>query len=601
MEDNYPMIIAAFILLVFLIYKEIKRTNSRRLLLRLLAVFAAVTALLLFIFPVKYKTVKTVKTGQLHLLTTGTPIPSIQKDINYFTTDSALLQTKGARAVQYIPDLAYYLQAHPELSSLEVYGYGFKKEELKHLKNHLINFHTAPSPLGIISCTWPAVLKEGALLQVQGVYNNATGHQVKIVLEGLGTKLDSINIKAHSQSRFSLKAPPSQSGKALYKVTVLREKDTLQQEKIPFYSSPVPRVKLLVLSSFPDFEYKFLKNWLFENKYEVVFRTRISKDKFSTDQLNTTAINANQLQTGILAKFDGVIADDEELSKLDPSSLSSLKSAITNGLGLLIRMTDVNMAIDPKIASSLGKQFKLYTTADSAVKKFTPFLEGENTVLKPLPATQYLYIQPHAAARPLIKDQGGKVLISTILYGNGKINASILPATYPWILNSNPLDYASFWSHIISNTIRKQEQAGSWRTIPALPVPGAQTQLVYQNSKGTSVPNLSLNKIKLDLRQHTLIPYVFEGIFWPEHAGWNVLKEGGKEIDYLYIYDKTDWNTVKQQQTWIENIEYAENQHSATVSNKADTELTEKILSKWWFFALFLLSVAFLWFETKLL
>jgi len=593
MENNYPIIIALIALLVFLIYKEVSRTNRARLFIRLLAACIAVFALAFLFFPLKYKTYKTKEGGQLHLITDGTVFEEL-KNQDYYTTDSSVLLKGNGRNVKYIPDLGYYLQQHQEISGVSLYGNGLEAADLKLLKNYSYNFKAGPLPAGILSCSWPQVLKQAELLNIQGVYNNTSAQTVKVILEGLGSSLDSISVSGHSTKLFTLKTQPRQIGRAQYKLTALRGNDTLQKEKIPFQVISPPKIKLLVLSSFPDFEYKFLKNWLFENNYQVVFRTRISKDKYSVDQLNTSAVNVETLSTAVLSKFDGVIADDDELSILDPSAAASLRSAVTQGLGLLIRMGDI------KTSSVLGRPFKLYTAPDSTAKLFTPVFTGETGVLKKLPVNHDLYIQPQVTEQPLVKDQNGKVLLSTKLAGNGKITGSIITSTYNWILEGNTADYASFWSAVINNTIRKEEKNTTWRTVPAMPIKGTQTQLLFQ-SAALAVPVVSIDSIKPNLLQNAVLLYLWESTFWPQHTGWNEIKKTGNPAAYLFVYDKNDWKSTKQYQMLMENTAYSKKYASTKENNEVQSQTIEKSFSKWWFFALFLLSVGYMWFETKLL
>ena len=404
MDNNYPIIIAIILLLVFLLYKEVRRANRAQPFLRFLAVFLAVAALTFLFFPLKYKASKNKEGGKLHLLTDGADFNSLNGQV-YYTTDSSVLLNSGLRGLKYIPDLAYYLQQHPDIIGISLYGNGLEAADLKLLSNYNIEFKAAALPSGILSSSWQEVLKQAELLNVQGVFNNTGDRAVKMILEGLGSRLDSVIIPAKAVKSYALKTQPRQIGQALYTLTVLKGIDTLQKEKIPFQVIESPKIKLLVLSSFPDFEYKFLKNWLFEHNYQVVFRTRISKDKFSIDQLNTTALSAETINAGVLSKYDGVIADDEELASLDPMQTASLRSAVNQGLGLLVRISDI------KVLSKPAQQFKLYTTADSTAKFFTPVLAEESLALKKLPVNQDLYIRPQATELPLVYDQNGKVLL----------------------------------------------------------------------------------------------------------------------------------------------------------------------------------------------
>ena len=593
MENNYLMIISAVILLLFLLYKEMRRVNRDRLFLRLFAVLVAVGALVLLAFPIQYKVQGDTKASELNLLSRGADLSQLEAT-TYFTTDSSVLRSAGTRPIKYIPDLAYYLQVHQEISHLKVKGFGLNSGELKGLKNYAFDFQPAPSPEGIISCSWPRSLKQTALLDVQGIYNNTSEKPVKLLLQGLGLKLDSMVVSGHTRQNFSLKSPARQLGKTVYSLTAYSGTDTLQQEKIPFQVTASPKLKLLILSSFPDFEYKFLKNWLYENKYQVVYRTRISKDKFSVDELNTSAVNAEVLNATMLGKFDLVIADDEELSKLDPAAVSSLRLAVSKGTGLLVRMND------SKALSVFAKTFKLYKTTDSGTKSFKPAFAGE-AAMHPVPGSPGFYIQPQSGEQPLLKDETEKVLLSSALYGNGKLAVSTVAATYNWILSGEQPDYAKFWSGVISKLVRKDEGTGDWNIIPSLPVTDQQSAIIYQINATHSIPDLTIDQKKLSSTQHLSLPFVWKATFWAEHLGWNELKIENNAPDYFFVYNNQDWMAFKEQQSLLENLSYAKKSNLTAKTGSIQSEKLEKEVSSWWFFALFLISTAYIWFETKLL
>jgi len=594
MENNYPMFIAAAVLFFFLLYKEIKRANKDRLFFRVLAVLAAVTALVFIIVPLTYKVSRSSNANELLLLSNGADSKAI-KEGNYFTTDSSVLLNSGLKGLRYVPDLAYYLQAHQDINRIKVSGYGLKPEELKKLDNYIYDFQPAAPPGGIISSTWPRVLKRTALLEVQGTYNNTTDRPVKLILGGLGSGLDSVTIAAGQKNAFYLKSRPKQLGRAIYSLTAVQGIDTVEKEKIPFEVEESAKLRLLVLSSFPDFEYKFLKNWLFENKYPVVFRTRISKDKFSQDELNTTAVDAANINAGMLGKFDMVIADDDELSKLNAAAVNSLQTAVNQGLGLMIRLSDI------KPVSALGRQFRLYAAADTSSKSVRPVIMGTAAALRPIPAAQAFYIRPEPAEQVLVKDKGTKVLLSANIYGDGKIVGSAVASTYQWILAGAQDDYARFWSDVISKTARKEDRPVSWRTIPVFPVAGGQTALIYETNTSGLIPSIAVNGQKISPLQHISLPFSWESTFWPQQTGWNTVKTADNPAGHFFVFGKQDWKSLNQQQLLSENIYYSKNNMEKAKSPLAGTETLEKQVSVWWFFALFLLSAGYIWFETKLL
>jgi hypothetical protein len=593
MENNYLMIVAVICLLGFLLYKEIKRANRDRLFFRIAAVSIALSGLLFLIVPLTYKIRKNTAKNELQLLTEGATQPLTPE--HYFTNDSSVLRRYGIKQVSYLPDLSYYLRAHPEINQLKVYGYGLSATDLGQLKNYQYDFYPAASQAGVTSITWPAQLTEHDALTLQGTYNNTTGTPVKLLLEGLGTRLDSVVIKAEGKIPFTLQTQPKQLGKAVYHLRVIKAGDTLEKEEISFQVKAMEKTKILVLSSFPDFEYKFLKNWLFENHYQVIFRTRVSKDKFSEDQLNMQAVNSTVLTPSLLQQFDLVIADDEELASLNPAATAGLRAAVGNGLGLLIRLNAL------KSLSSLAKAFKTYAPTDSSAHSFSPVLAEGGKPLKPLLITQALYIQEGQNAEAVVKSPSGKTVSSTLAYGNGKITATALAATYNWMLTSRKTDYAQFWSHLIRKTVRKHELSDQLATLPDLPIAREELTLLFETDRNDSIPLLKINQTKVSPLQHNLLPFSWKATYWPAKAGWNKVQSAAGAQTEFYVFPKGAWKAVHTEQRLVQNLLQPKNLFTDTVKPELETETQEKEVSEWWFCLLFLLAAAYLWFETKML
>lgn len=303
MEFKYGIILASLIFTIFLVIKEVRRVDKSRLLWRLLANILMSISFTLLIIPISYSIKKRELAGELNLYT---------EKANHFA------------------DLNYHLKAHPEIKKINVYGFGLSDEELEGLKDYHLSFHPPAVPSGIISASWQKKIKASAQLTVQGIYNNSTSKAVKLKLFGLGTNLDSVTIKPDSKLNFSLSNLPKQIGKAVFKIIALQNKDTLSAEPVPFEVERKQPISVLILASSPDFEYKFLKKWLFENQFSVAFRSQISKNKYSSEFLNRDIVNLNQINQTLLKNIDLVIADESELSP-------EIYSAINNGMGLIVR------------------------------------------------------------------------------------------------------------------------------------------------------------------------------------------------------------------------------------------------------------------------
>lgn len=303
MEFKYGVILVCFVLMIFLIVKEVRRVDKSRLRWRLLASILITISFALLLIPITYTIKKEEPADELNFYT---------EKANHFT------------------DLNYHLKAHPEIKKINIYGFGLRDEELRLLKEYQITFHPSVLPSGVISASWQKKIKSSEQLTVQGVYNNSTSKPVKLKLYGLGTNLDSLMIKPNTKLNFSFSNQPKQVGKAVFKVIALQDKDTLSADPVPFEVENKQPIKVLILASSPDFEYKFLKKWLFENQFSIAFRNQISKNKYNTEFLNRDAVNLNQINQALLENIDLVIADESELSP-------EIYNAVNNGMGLIVR------------------------------------------------------------------------------------------------------------------------------------------------------------------------------------------------------------------------------------------------------------------------
>jgi hypothetical protein len=587
------MIIAAVLLCCFLLFKEWKRENRGRLLLRMLAVVLLVASLLFLIVPLSYESAKTTNSKKLLLLTKGFA-NKLSKNESYYTQDSTVLEELGSNRVKYLPDLNYYLRLHPEVSGLQVFGHGLSSDELKSLPEISYAFEGSPNP-GIQSVSWPDELPSSAALNVQGVYENKADAPVQLLLEGAGSKLDSVTIAANQKSGFSLSSRPKQSGKAIYHLIVMQGTKELANEKIPFNITESPKVKVMVLASSPDFEFKFLRNWLFENKYPAYFRTRISKDKFSTDQLNSAGKQAEDFNPSMFKNFDLLVADDEELAQLSPAAKANLNTAISSGMGLLVRINE------GKPVSSFAKAFRIKDAADSITTSIVPVLSGEGNKLKAIPVSQPLFVEPDPGKLSLVENTKGNILLSSRLYGAGTLAASTVASTYNWLLSGATADYARYWSHVINKTARKVEKKLSWQVKPQFPVSDEPVSIGFQTKSDKALPEFTVNQTNQTLQQHPMLPFYWQGSARLDHTGWNAFKIDDQPADAFFVYKPGDWSSVKTSETMAENQEFARNSSNRTETQVNRTEMKTQQLSKWWFFALFLISISFLWFETKLL
>ncbi|RZM29829.1 MAG: hypothetical protein EOO88_03320 [Pedobacter sp.] len=593
MEKFYPMLIAAIVLCLFLIFLEFKRGNRARLLLRSIAVTLAVAALFFLLVPLKYSASRSINIKQLVLLTPGATVQPAPDSV-YYTLDSAVLKHFNKPSVKYLADLPYYLATHEDVNGLRVYGNGLPSELLKYTDGLNYSFVPGTAPSGIVSATWPNSVKQSEVFEISGTYKNSITTPVKLVLEGLGGHLDSVEIPVGKESAFKLSTVPKQLGRAVYSIQEITTNAVVKSSPVPFEVLPMAKLKVLVLASSPDFEYKFLKNWLLEHKYPAVFRTRISKEKFSTEQVNLEGEQGVALNAAALKKYDLVIADDDELDQLGGPANTALKTAVGDGLGLLIRFTET------KKLSPLAQRFQLNSVSDTITTSVVPVLNESGKVLKSIASGQSLTLQPEPNALSLVRDQKGKILVSTLLYGNGRLAGTVMSSTYNWILSGAKKDYADYWAYIIGRNARKGPGVEAFHINPAFPEPGQQLKIDFEHA-GAGMPAFTYSNSNWSVLQNTVLPFSWQSTVWAAAEGWNHFNASDKSERYFYVYGKNDWTTLKAQRLITENINSSEKGGQLVSKGVGVAENFEKELSRWWFFGLFVCSMAYLWFETKML
>ncbi|MCZ4222437.1 hypothetical protein [Pedobacter rhodius] len=592
MEFKYIAITLCLFLLAFLLYKEFSRASKARLIWRVLANVIAVACFVLLIIPITYNTHLKQSANEIILLTAGTNPDSVAK-LKGTKYSFASAEIKGIKANS-IPDLSYFLATHKDIRKINVYGYGLANEELKNLEGYGISFHPSEKPNGIISANWLPEIKTTEQLKVQGVYQNSNRKNVKLLFKGLGNSIDSIAVEAKSTKSFSFKNQPKQTGSAIYQLIALQGNDTLAKEPVPFLVAEQPQMKVLILASFPDFEYKFLKKWLYDNQYPLAFRSQISKNKYSSDFLNIDSLNLNRINTASLKKFDVLIIDEEALKAIGPDERQSIENAVNTGMGLFIRISN------PKPATALSGKFSRFESPASKYKPLSLLLKDENYKFPRLPLEQTLFLKTARNDQPVIIDGSGKILVNSTIIGSGKILISSISSTFNWLLSGKTDDYAKYWSEILSKTARKKLEIQSVKTFPQFPSINEQTRFVVDLAEAGKVPLLKIDSIKLGPRQNIELPFEWDAVFWPTTHGWNNLSVNQSARSF-YVYRNTDWQALRNQQKINLTHLFADKSKNQQRKTATTDLFYQEDVSLWWFFIGFLFASAFLWFESRIL
>ncbi|HEY0244362.1 MAG TPA: hypothetical protein VGC01_02265 [Mucilaginibacter sp.] len=594
MNWTISVILICVLLAIFTIWIEYRRDNRSRLAWRILASIIAIVALACIALPITYLTeTKTTGDNDAVLLTENYSADSISH-AGYkmiFTTDKAIKKAyPKATLLSNIQDIN---NIHPAIKQLHILGYGLDEYELQQL-NHIPVIYNAPSiPAGISAINWPGQLKAGELLQVQGSYNNTLSQPVKLLLKGLNTSMDSVNIPAGKSTSFELATLPKVTGRVAYTFLALNGKDTLEKGSVPVTIEAAKPIKILLLSASPDFETKFLKNWLGQNGYVVASRAAISKDKTSQDFVNMEKEQLDHLSAALLNKFDVVVGDLSTLKSLSPAENAALKQQVDqNGLGIVIRADSSG-----KATSWLQNDFGVNTV--SAKTAAVPLLlQGQKNKTAPL-SVDPTYIADRNNIQNLVFDNQNHILAATTLSGQGKLVFTTLRNTYTWMLAGSNNDYSALWSLLINKAARKLPPAANWAVTS--PIAGVNEPVTAQLQSSATPVQITIDHAVVSPVQNALTAYEWNYNYWPQIAGWHQINSNEKNSFWWYAYPKNNWNMLRNSKKIADTKKYSDNRNAITTVTKQIHQKVPIEVSKMYFYLLLLACITFLWVEKKLL
>ena len=538
---NYIVIGLGMLLLVWLLWKEVRRPHRSRLSARVVATVLAVAAVTCLGLPMSCGRSKADGKGKEGvLLTEGYDADSVRE---------FLREHEGMKVIQ-TDDVS--------MGRWHVFGYGLTKEEWMALRPPSLVFHGSGSSVnaGLISADWSRKLRKGESLRVQGHWKGEG--IVKLILEGIGKVLDSVVVKG--DSLFSLHAVPAQAGRGVYKFVAIAGKDTLEQEEIPVEVEAGKPLKILVLASSPDAENTFLVSWLSKEGHAVASRTLVSKDKYQQVYANMAALPLVQVTPALLGDLDLVIAD--ALTVSGGGLLPILRRQVRDkGLGLVIR-------IDSAGGAAIGVS------------------AGERIKEKP-------------GMRVMLRDSMGRAEVGVSREGMGNI-VWTKHITYPMMLAGEKEGYAAYWSSLLRDAAREERAGDSWVWWPEMPRVEEPVRLVLETGVSGMPQGVIGEGVNMYLAEDGVLPYSWSGRYWPAAAGWQTVSRLQGDTSSWYAWGVGAWGPLYREKRMRETYDLIKGRDM--VRGGAQGAEEERInLSKGWFYALLIVSLLFLWIEKKIL
>lgn len=594
MNWNSIVIIVCILLAAFAVWKEYVRVNKLRMGWRIVAALAAVLALACIALPLTYQkdTIKQDK-NEIILLTQGYNVDSLKPyaTAKIFTLDEKIKKENAKAVLLNNPD---ELIGDSTITQLHILGDGLDKEELQQLNDLPIVFYPAAVKQGITAAAWAQKLKAGDPFTIQGNFKNASAKKVKLVLKGLSTGLDSVVINADGDNPFQLTTIPKNTGKNIFNLLAIAGTDTIEKEDLPVQIEPVKPLKVLMLTASPDFESRFLKNWLSQNGYAVAVRSAISKDKFNKEFINFDQFPIDHLSPATLAKFDVLIGDLAVLKTLNGSEASALQQEVTQkGLGIIIKGDTTTRS-----TSWLQRDFPTDRLALKEPLPVSLLPQGELAKTDKFNAG-LVYIKSQGNTQSLVTDQHAHVFAATALAERGKLVFTPLNNTFSWMLNGDKNDYTNLWSLLIGKAARRLPITENWNTLSAIPTVSKPVELLLQSAVVPS--NIKINDASAAPTQHSLLPFEWEVNYWPGATGWQSLQQAGGLLNWFYVYKDNQWEGIRALNKQMETRNYIETNHLNSLVTKQIREKATIAVSKIYFYVLLLIACVFLWVEAKFL
>lgn len=593
------LLVLSALLTIWLVWAAFRRPDRRRVYGRVAACIIAVAALLLTVFPPSIS--RKINPTEAILLTEGFSADTLRRLINGKKERPLLFSyQQPAAAGVIVHNLGWWLKENPQIRRVHVLGYGLPAYALPALDSVETVAHLSPFPEGLTFIDWTRKVDLGEAFRLSGTYRTPTEGEVKLVLSLAGLPLDSVVLAKGGQAEqsFQLQHQPKQAGKFLYQLRIAQG-NYRKEEVVPVEVQTPEPLQILILSAFPSFEIKFIKNTLRQQGHGVVLRTLISKDKFQTEWANTPETSLHRLSPALLRQFDLLLCDTQSLLALSGAESRALEQAIeTEGLGLLAWPDAWPLHRN----TVLLRDFFSKKISDKDFRSVRVEWGDRHRASAPVSALTYA-LSPSGVLRPLVSEGDGAVLVARQTRGWGQVALTLLTDTYRWSLEGKSREYEAFWAYLIRTLAKRQALDQQWDLTPLPVVQQPLTLQLSASAPPADFPRATVNRgdsgppVAIHFRQDASFAERFQTTFWPDSTGWYAVRTDQAPPHWFYVFGPEDWKTF--QQSGRREATLANNTRRPGERGTQTAMDSREEIPAIWFFLLFLVSSGFLWLEEK--
>lgn len=457
------------------------------------------------------------------------------------------------------------------IDEVQVHGDGLHPWQLETLQGYSITWHAAPLEEGITAIQVPNIT-EGVPFELSGDI---------MVQEALNLTL--INPEGNAQTKklsaeevqFQFSSSAKTTGLFQYQIVATRNKDTVFSETLPVQVAPSRKANLLLLGSFPSFEWNYLKNHLSDLGFGLASRFQLSQETFHTEFLNMPRTDVSNLNKKALKQYKLVIMDGSTFEGLGNRERKAIFEAVELAeVGLFLMIDEVTVL--EKITSVnlvQGDGEALISTAEKQILLLKmPFSVTDG------PWNQVSFQEQEVGA--------------FTQRGIGKIGFSLVANSHVLELQGAPEVYAQLWDELLSPIIGFEITDNPFY-LPQFHFVDHQSDIAFSYF---GQPEISIDGESVPPINSPIRPDFWRVNYWPKKQGWHSIQAEGNDQGHFFVHAPQDWKALQR----FEKQAYNRHFFATNEYERRKAKQIEKPLSLWIPFGMFLLAITGLWLERKL-
>jgi hypothetical protein len=395
------------------------------------------------------------------------------------------------------------------------------------------------------------------------------GNRELNVLAIIGNDSISKSIPRESQSHISIL--PKSSGYVLSEISTENE-----EYHFAVKVENAKRHVIQILAATPDFEWKFLGDYLKSKEHSVYQKTQISKGKFKSSFINWH--DSLQFNRGVAKDLKVLFADAKAWEDLPQNLKNQYLKKLKENRGSLIFRTNPNSQIQLSLDQS--KPTNIFSTSDNLLEQSDyNYLQFNN-----------IYQLDEVAQNTVFRLVKPDLIYGVINFQN----------SFQLKLSGKDQEYERIWSPIFSQLIRKASELFYDKSEWAMQYQPFFFRLWSEEKhEGISIFNLQNDTVQLKLKPDHVYPERQHFVFYPKTVGWHFINLNNQEEPIpFYVQSEAQINQSEFLSDY--NYDYLNYLNFEVSNTREKEEIYNQESITLWFFFLFLLCVGYLWIEDKI-